>query len=134
MLAAILGELTVARRAGAIALLWLLALTIVNVQTGGAWRSTLLFAIPVAIVAWRSWPQGFGMAGLAVVAAAYGGAMPEPGATHPLWQDALVAFAKLSVDAAVVNAWGRRRRRRDALVDGDAPPGLPRHDNRKGSS
>jgi len=113
MLAAFLAELTAPRRAGALALLWLLGLTIVNVQTGGAWRSTWLFAIPVAMVAWRDWRLGFLFAALAVLAAKYGGAMPEPGSTTPLWLDGLIAFAKLSVDASVVNAWGRRQRRRE---------------------
>ncbi len=131
MVAAFLAELTATRRAGAIALLWLLALTIVNVQTGGAWRSTLLFAIPVAIVAWRSWPQGFLFAAIAVVAAAYGGAMPEPGSPSPPWLDGLLAFAKLSIDAVVVNAWGRRTRRRDARDDASHP--LPRGGDKKGS-
>jgi hypothetical protein len=111
MLAAFLAELTAPRRAGALALLWLLGLTIVNVQTGGAWRSTWLFAIPVAMVAWRDVRLGWLIAALAVLAAKYGGAMPEPGSTSPLWLDGLLAFAKLGVDAAVVNAWGRRQRR-----------------------
>ena len=111
MLAAFLAELTAPRRAGAWALLWLLGLTIVNVQTGGAWRSTWLFAIPVALVAWRDWRLAFLVAALAVLAARYGGAMPEPGSTSPVWLDGLLAFAKLSIDAAVVNAWGRHRRR-----------------------
>ncbi len=94
------------------AALWLLVLTMANVQSGGSWRSTILFAIPVAIVAWRDWQLGFVFAGMAVVAAKFGGAMPEPGSTSPLWLDALLAFAKLSIDAIVVNAWGRRHRRR----------------------
>lgn len=131
MVAAFLAELTAARRAGAIALLWLLALTIVNVQTGGAWRSTLLFAIPVAMVAWRSWPQGFLFAAIAVVAAAYGGAMPEPGSPSPLWLDGLLAFAKLSIDAVVVNAWGRWTRRRTTPDDASHP--LPRGGDKKGT-
>jgi hypothetical protein len=37
--------------------------------------------------------------------------MPEPGSTSPLWLDGMLAFIKLSIDAVVVNAWGRRRRR-----------------------
>ena len=111
MLAALLSELTAPRRAAALALLWLLGLTIVNVQTGGAWRSTWLFAIPVAMVAWRDGRLGVLFAALAVLAARYGGAMPEPGSTSPLWMDALLAYAKLAIDAAVVNAWGRRQRR-----------------------
>jgi hypothetical protein len=97
---------------GAFALLWLLVLTILNVQTAGALRSTLLFAIPVAIVAWTSWQHGFLFAAIAVIAARYGGAMPEPGSTSPLWLEGLLAFLKLSIDALVINAWGRRRRRR----------------------
>jgi hypothetical protein len=112
MLAAFLAELTAPRRAGALALLWLLGLTIVNVQTGGAWRSTWLFAIPVAMVAWSDVRLGFLVAAAAVLAAKYGGAMPEPGSTSPLWLDGLLAFVKLSIDAIVVNAWGRRQRRR----------------------
>ncbi len=112
MLSSILEEVTDSRRAWAVALLWLLAVTILNVQTGGEWRSTLLFAIPVAIVSWRNWQLGFLVAAIAVLAAKFGGAMPEPGSPDPLWADGLVAFAKLSIDAVVVNAWGRRHRRR----------------------
>ena len=112
MLATLLAGITAPRRAGAFALLWLLVVTVLNVQTGGAWRSTILFAIPVAIVAWTSWQHGFLFAAIAVIAARYGGAMPEPGSTSPLWLDGLLAFLKLSIDALVVNAWGRRQRRR----------------------
>ncbi len=112
MLSSILEEVTDTRRAWAVALLWLLAVTILNVQTGGEWRSTLLFAIPVAIVSWRNWQLGFLVAAIAVLAAKFGGAMPEPGSPDPLWADGLVAFTKLSIDAVVVNVWGRRHRRR----------------------
>ena len=112
MLSSILEEVTDSRRAWAVALLWLLAVTILNVQTGGEWRSTLLFAIPVAIVSWRNWQLGFLVAAIAVLAAKFGGAMPEPGSPDPLWADGLVAFTKLSIDAVVVNVWGRRHRRR----------------------
>ena len=124
MLSSILEEVTDTRRAWAVALLWLLAVTILNVQTGGEWRSTLLFAIPVAIVSWRNWQLGFLVAAIAVLAAKFGGAMPEPGSPDPLWADGLVAFTKLSIDAVVVNVWGRRhrRRRQQGAVDerGDA--------------
>lgn len=112
MFATILEQLTASRRAGAVALLWLLVLTAMNVQSGGAYRPTILFAIPVALVSWSDWQLGFLLAAVAVVAARYGGAMPEPGSTCPLWLDAMLAFVKLSVDAVVVHAWGRRHRRR----------------------
>jgi hypothetical protein len=112
MLAAVLAEITAPRRAGAFALLWLLVVTVLNVQTGGAWRSTLLFAIPVVIVSWTDWQRGFLFAAIAVIAAWYGGAMPEPGSSSPLWLDGLLSFLKLSIDAVVAHAWGRRLRRR----------------------
>ena len=115
MFAKLLGEITSPRRAGALASLWLLMLTVLNVQTGGTLRSTVLFAVPVAVVAWRNRQLGFAFAAIAVVAAKYGGAMPEPGSTSPLWLDAMLAFIKLSIDAVVVNAWGRRHRRRTPL-------------------
>lgn len=125
MLAALLGTITDTRRAGAVALLWLLVLTILNVQTGGLFRATFIFAIPVAIVAWRSWRLGFVFAALSVMAAKFGGAMPEPGSTSPLWLDGMLAFIKLSIDAVVVNVWGCRRRR---LAATNAGPGdLPGH-------
>jgi hypothetical protein len=111
MLAALLGSTTDTRRAGTFALLWLLVLTVVNVQTAGSFRATVLFAIPVAIVSWSNWRLGFLFAAISVIAAKYGGAMPEPGSTSPPWLDGMLAFIKLSIDAVVVNAWGRRRRR-----------------------
>ncbi len=110
MLAALLGSITEPRRAGALALLWLLVLTVLNVQTAGSLRPTFLFAIPVAIVSWNSWRLGFLFAALSVIAAKFGGALPEPGSTSPPWLDGMLAFIKLSIDAAVVNAWSRRRR------------------------
>jgi len=112
MLATLLGSVTSRHRAWAFALVWLLALTIVNVQTSGACRSTLLFAIPVAVVSWNDWRLGFAFAALSVLAAKFGGAMPEPNSPSPLWLDGMMAFIKLSVDATVANAWGRRHRRR----------------------
>ena len=111
MFARLLESITSKQRAWAFGLLWLLALTILNVQTGGAHRSTVLFAVPVALVSWTDSRLGFVFAALAVIAARFGGAMPEPGATSPLWADAMLAFVKLSIDAVVVNAWGRRHRR-----------------------
>lgn len=112
MLATLLGSIASKHRAWAFGLLWLLVLTILNVQSGGAHRSTILFAIPVAVVAWGDWRLGFVFAALSVVAARFGGAMPEPDSPDPPWLDGLVAFAKLSVDALVANTWGRRHRRR----------------------
>jgi len=111
MFAAILRGITDPRRAWAIALLWLLVVTVLNVQTSGAFRATVLFAVPVAIVSWTSWRLGYLFAAIAVIAARFGGAIPESGSTSPLWLDAMLAFLKLGVDATVVNAWGSRRRR-----------------------
>ena len=125
MLAALLGTITDARRAGAVALLWLLVLTVLNVQTAGSFRATFLFAVPVVIVSWRNWRLGFMFAALSVIAAKFGGAMPEPGSTSPLWLDGMLAFIKLSIDAVVVNAWGRRRRRLAAAST--QPEDLPGH-------
>ena len=102
---------------------WLLALTVLNVQTAGSCRSTILFAIPVAVVSWSSWRLGFLFAALSVLAAKFGGAMPEPGSTSPPWLDGMLAFIKLSIDAVVVNAWGRRRRR--LATTNDKPEDLP---------
>jgi len=112
MFATILSLVTSRHRAWAFALLWLLALTIMNVQTSGAYRHTVLFAIPVAVVAWSDWQLGFLFAALAVGAAKYGNAMPEPGSPSPAWLDGTLAFVKLSIDAAVASAWGRRMRMR----------------------
>ena len=124
MLAALFTTITSRHRAWAFALAWLLAVTIMNVQTDGAYRSTLLFAIPVAAVAWNDWRLGFLFAGLAILAAKYGHAMPEPGSPRPEWVDGLVAFGKLSVDAVVANAWGRRLRlRREPASRPDDLPG-----------
>jgi hypothetical protein len=123
MFATFLGCITSRHRAWAFGLLWLLVLTIANVQTGGAHRSTILFAIPVAVVAWTDCRLGFVFAALSVIAARFGGAMPEPGSASPLWADAMLAFVKLSIDAVVMNAWGRRHRRRvdPARSPEDAP-------------
>ncbi|MCK9688033.1 hypothetical protein [Scleromatobacter humisilvae] len=89
-------------------------MTIIDVQTGGAYRSTILFAIPVALVSWNDWRLGFLFAALSVLCAKFGDAMPEPGSEGPLWLDGMLAFMKLSIDAIVVHAWGRRHRKRAA--------------------
>jgi hypothetical protein len=95
---------------GYTAVSWLLVLTALNMITQGSFRTTLLFAVPVCAVAWYHWQAGFVFAALAILCAWMGGAMPEPGSTEPLWVDALVAFAKLSIDAVVAFTWGRRVR------------------------
>jgi hypothetical protein len=104
-------------------LLWLLVLTVLNVQTAGSFRATVLFAIPVAVVSWSSWRLGFLFAALSVIAAKFGAAMPEPGSTSPQWLAGMLAFIKLSIDAVVVNAWGRRRRR--LATTNDKPEDVP---------
>lgn len=112
MFASLLTSITSRHRAWAFGLMWLLVLTIVNVHTDGAWRSTALFAVPVVLVAWNDWRSGFVFAALSVCAAKYGNAMPEPGSPSPLWLDAMIAFVKLSIDATVASAWSRRLRLR----------------------
>ena len=89
---------------------WLVALTALNMITQGSFRTTLLFAVPVCLVAWYHWQAGFVFAAIAILCAWMGGAMPEPASTEPLWVDALIAFAKLSIDAVVAFTWGRRMR------------------------
>ncbi len=98
-----------ARRAAAA---WLLGLTVLNVVTHGSLRITLLYAIPVCAVAWYRWQAGLLCAALAVACAWIGGAMPDPASTQPAWLDGLFGFARLSVDALVAHAWGRRMRAR----------------------
>lgn len=127
MFAALLRDLTSSHRAWAAALLWLLVVTMINVQSGGALRSTLLYAIPVALVSWQDWQPGFAFAAFGVLAAKFGGALPEPGSPSPLWLDGLLAFTKLCIDALVVNAWGKRSRRR-------LPPGSQADDKKDRSS
>jgi len=114
MFATLLTIVTSKHCAWAFGLLWLLALTIVNVQTSGACRHTVLFAIPVAVVAWSDWRLGLLFAALAVGAARYGSALPEPGSPSPPWLDGALAFIKLSIAAAVASAWGWRTRMRRA--------------------
>lgn len=124
MFAAIPRGITDPRRAWAIALLWLLVVTVLNVQTDGSLRATVLFAVPVAIVSWTNWRLGYLFAAIAVIAARFGGAIPEPGSASPLWLDAMLAFLKLGIDATVVNTWGNRRRRirqTSQRVDGTPP-------------
>ena len=116
MFANLLTSIASRHRAWAFGLTWLLVLTIVNEQTAGAWRSTALFAIPVVLVAWNDWRLGFVFAALAVCAAKYGGAMPEPGSSSPIWLDGMIAFIKLSIDAAGASAWSRRLRHRRAQL------------------
>jgi len=96
--------------AGAAAVSWLSVLTVLNTITQGSLRATLLYAVPVGLVAWHHWQAGFVLAAIAVTCAWVGGAMPEPGSTQPLWADALVAFGKLTIDAIVAFNWGRRIR------------------------
>ena len=111
MVAALLRELTSRHRAWATASLWLLVVTVLNVQTAGAYRSSILFAIPVALVSWNDWQFGFVFVAAGVLAAKCGGALPEPGSSGPLLLDGTLAFTKLCIDAVVVNGWGRRSRR-----------------------
>jgi hypothetical protein len=119
MIATLFRELTSRHRAWAFASLWLLVVTVLNVQAGGAYRSTLLYAIPVAVVSWTNWQMGFVFSAIGVLAATYGGALPEPGSPGALWLDGTLAFTKLCIDAVVVNAWGRRRRRIATVPSGN---------------
>lgn len=91
---------------------WLFALTTLNMRSGGQWRATILFALPVVAAGWHSWKLGAGVAGAAILCAWLGGAMPEPGSPAPLWLDGLVALAKLALDATCASALGERWRAR----------------------
>jgi len=88
------------------ALSWLIALTVLNDVSGGALRSTILFAVPVFATGWQSWRLGLVFAALGLLSAVAGGAMPEPGSPAPPEIDALVAFAKLALDAACAHVLG----------------------------
>ena len=108
MFATVFGAITAPRRAGALALLWLLVITILNVQTSGAFRSTVLFAVPVAVVACSSLRLGAVFSGLALGSAIYGGAMPAPGSADP-WTHGACFLVGLCTLAVAANAYGRRR-------------------------
>jgi len=104
-----------------VAATWLMALTALNMMRGGDLRATVFFALPVCISAWYSWHVGFVVAAAAIVSAWVGGALPEPDSPAPLWADALFAFGKLSLDALVLHALGRRWRARAAVNEHETP-------------
>jgi len=83
----------------AISLGWLAVLTLMDVALNGAMRSTLLYAMPVALVAWGSLIAGFLFAALSAWCAWAGGAIPSPHVVEPVWVEGMWAFAKLSVIA-----------------------------------
>lgn len=88
---------------------WLIVLTVANAVLGGALRSSLLYIIPVAAVAYDSLSLAIICAGLACLSAWLGGAIPSSNSVAPVWIEGLWAFAKLSV-AAVAMRWALHAR------------------------
>lgn len=88
---------------------WLIVLTVIDVVLGGALRSSLLYIIPVAVVAYDSLNLAIICAGLACLSAWLGGAIPSSNSVAPVWIEGLWAFAKLSV-AAVAMRWALHAR------------------------
>lgn len=79
------------------ALAWLASLTVWNLVSGGQFRSALLFAVPVLAAASRGLTRGIVFAGLAALAACFGGALPSGPAADPAWVSGFWAFLRLSI-------------------------------------
>jgi hypothetical protein len=93
------GSATRSTRVAGVAAAWLLALTLLNLASGGSLRGTILYAVPVAFAAWRGVHLGFVFAAVAALSAWAGGAIPQPGLMEPIWIEGLWAFLKLSAIA-----------------------------------
>lgn len=80
-----------------------------NLACHGTLRSTILYAVPVAIAAWHSTRLGFVFSGLGALCAWVGGAIPSSSVVEPIWVEGLWAFFKLSVVAMGANFVARKR-------------------------
>jgi hypothetical protein len=83
----------------AIAAAWFVVLTLLNISSGGHLRGTILYAVPVAFVAWHELRLGFVFGAVGALSAWVGGSIPQPGLLEPVWIEGLFAFLKLSVVA-----------------------------------
>lgn len=97
----------------AIAITWLLVLSILNRSLDGALRNVILYAIPVALVAWYDSATGFIFSALGAICALVGGAIPSPHVDGPVVVEGMWAFAKLSAVAWGIK-WGKYRALRRA--------------------
>lgn len=92
----------------AVAAVWLLGLTVTNLEAGGTVRGTLFYALPVILTAWRRLDAGFFFAGASTLSAWASGALsPQPALPEPIWIEGMWAFLKLSAIALGVHV-GRR--------------------------
>ncbi|MBE0546147.1 MAG: hypothetical protein IH627_00510 [Rubrivivax sp.] len=83
----------------AIAAVWFVVLTILNVFAGGRLRGTIFYAVPVAFAAWYDLRLGFVFAAVGALSAWAGGSIPRPGFEDPVWIEGSWAFLKLSAAA-----------------------------------
>ncbi|HET8870309.1 MAG TPA: hypothetical protein VFM48_07680 [Aquabacterium sp.] len=82
-------------------LAWLAVLTLADRRLGGCLKSSLLYIVPVAVVAYDGLNLAIVFAGLAALSAWIGGAIPSNHASDPVWVEGLWAFTKLSIAAVI---------------------------------
>lgn len=82
---------------------WLVLVTTADLALDGQLRSTIFYAIPVALVAWGSVIGGFVFAAISSICAWIGGSIPSPNFHGELWIEGLWAFSKLSAIALGAN-------------------------------
>ncbi|WP_422837292.1 hypothetical protein [Aquabacterium sp.] len=87
---------------------WLLILSVLNLSLDGALRNVILYAVPVALVAWYDSNAGFIFSALGAICAWLGGAIPSPHVDESVVMEGMWAFAKLSAVVCGVN-WGKAR-------------------------
>ena len=85
---------------------WLLILTILNRSLDGVLRNVILYAVPIALVAWYDSTAGFVFSALGAICAWAGGAIPAPHVDESVVIEGMWAFAKLSAVVWGVN-WGK---------------------------
>jgi hypothetical protein len=92
---------------------WFMALTLLNVSSGGSLRGTIFYAVPVVFAAWHDRSLGFVFAAVGALSAWAGGSIPQPGIDEPVWIEGSWAFLKLSAVAIgtrmALRQMGKRR-------------------------
>lgn len=91
-----------------VAATWLLILSALNRSLDGVLRNVILYAVPVALVAWYDSTAGFIFSALGAICAWVGGAIPSPHVDESVVIEGMWAFAKLSAVVWGVN-WGKAR-------------------------